>query len=69
MKQIKINDTDRQWLENGVIGELIQKYGLTKKAAHDLFKDSDLLSMLEEMPEYIFHYDTQYWAKQLIQRT
>lgn len=65
--KITVDREDREWLQKGVVNELMQQYGLEKKAADALFNNSQLLSMLEEMPEYIFHYDTKYWAKKLIQ--
>jgi hypothetical protein len=58
---------DEQWLRQGVIRELVETYGYLKNEAIEMFEQSALLKMLHRDPEFAFHYDTSYWAKQLVE--
>lgn len=64
---IIITEEDEKWLRQGIIRELIEGHNYNKREAVERFKSSPLSEMLHEEPEYIFHYDTGYWAKYIIE--
>jgi len=60
---ITITREDENWLRQGIVKELIENYNYSKNDAILAFDDSPLLNMMQTDPEYVFHYDTRYWAK------
>lgn len=65
---LTVTTEDEKWMRQGVVKELIETYGYLKEDAIQLFNRSSLLKMLHRDPEYAFHYDTEYWAKQVVER-
>ncbi|MCP4345595.1 MAG: hypothetical protein GY795_08715 [Desulfobacterales bacterium] len=65
--RITITEEDEKWLRQGIIRELIENHNYSKTNAVELFKNSPLPKMLHEDPEYVFHYDTGYWAKYIVE--
>ncbi len=65
---LTVTTEDEKWMRQGVIKELIETYGYRKGEAIQIFKESSLLKMLHRDPEYAFHYDAEYWAKQVVER-
>jgi hypothetical protein len=65
---LTVTAQDEKWMRQGVIKELIETYGFMKDEAIQIFEKSSLLKMLHRDPEYAFHYDTEYWAKQVVER-
>jgi hypothetical protein len=65
---LTVTVAEEQWMRQGVIKELIETYGCRKQDAIEIFENSPLLKMLHRDPEYAFHYDTEYWAEQVVER-
>ncbi len=65
---LTVTTEDEKWMRQGVIRELIETHGYLKNQAIQIFENSSLLKMLHRDPEYAFHYDTEYWAAQVIER-
>ena len=65
---LTVTAADEKWMRQGVIKELIETHGYVKEEAIQIFEKSALLKMLHRDPEYAFHYDTEYWAKQVVER-
>jgi len=64
---IVVDVTDKKWLREGVITALVKNHGYKQSAAKQAFNNSPLLNMLQENAEYVFHYDTDYWANWLVE--
>lgn len=63
---LQITEEDEKWLRVGVIKALIEHHGYKKQEAIQVFDDSQLLDMLHNEPEDIFHHGVVYWANFLV---
>ena len=65
---LTVTTADEKWMRQGVIKELIETHSYIKNEAIQIVEKSSLLKMLHRDPEYAFHYDTEYWAKRVVER-
>jgi hypothetical protein len=72
-KQLKDPDFKKAWEESEqeylndkftihVIRELISEFGFSERQALDCIEESVFTELLEEVPDFVFHYDSTYWA-------
>jgi hypothetical protein len=50
---------------NYVIYDLINEYGMEEDEAEKILKQSGFLKLIEDFPNQVLHYNTEYWAEQL----
>ncbi len=63
---ITVTSADEQWLRREIVKELMNHFHYSKEQALSLFKDSPLPKMIYSDPDYIFHYEPEYWAESLV---
>lgn len=63
---VTATSADERWLRREVVKELMKNFHYSKAKALSLFKDSPLPKMIYSDPDYIFHYDPEYWAESLV---
>lgn len=59
----KVSKSDIDQLRNYVVEELIENYNYSLIEAKKAVKNSSFYEMLQEKPQYVFHYDVEYWAE------
>lgn len=56
---------DIQEMKNYVIDELTEEYYYTKEIAKNIVKKSSFNKLINEEPDYVFHYNVSYWAEEI----
>ena len=51
---------------NYVTNEIATNYHFGKKEAKNMVQNSAFMIMLKEEPDFVFHYNVEYWAKEII---
>lgn len=58
------DDLDNEFLEY-IIGNLVRLYGIREEEAVDIVEKSVIINLLDTNPDYVYHYDSIYWAESI----
>lgn len=58
------DDLDTEFLEY-IIGNLVRLYGIKEEEAVDIVEKSVVINLLDTNPDYVYHYDSIYWAESI----
>ncbi|PGQ46729.1 hypothetical protein [Bacillus thuringiensis] len=45
--------------------QLVKNFGISEEEADYYIQDSSFIEMLQEDPDFVFHYNSQYWANNI----
>lgn len=55
----------KELIINYIIETIVEQYGFTQKKATEILNSVEFEKLYAKMPDYIQHYDTEYWAKEI----
>ncbi|MEE3897543.1 hypothetical protein [Priestia megaterium] len=63
-KQEEEEELDREFLSY-VRDDLMQEFALNSAEAEEMIQKSVIMKLIKENPDYVYHYDAEYWAKSI----